>query len=212
MIDLNSIDSIDTIHPNLLPDNLIRFDDLQEAETVIKDQYINFNNLGINYFNYINNEFKQEILSNMLNYVNEKFLNVGDFDSCIELPNRVEEIGDYIYNFICVDSFNTILPNFLSLTKCNSLEDFDNLIRIKYQGNYSFVKANLIKTVKSIIDELIKLQLIDKSVQQDTMYQKILTKYKYYLDLVDFGDTELLTEKYIRPLLSKNFDLIIWRL
>ena len=147
----------------------------------------------------------------MLDYVNDNYMSIVDFDSSIILPQKLLETGNFVYNFICVDCYNTIIPNFLNYANCNSLESFDSLIQNKFRGDYSLVKANLVKIIKNIIDELLKLQRIDASVQTDEMYQKLLFKFSYYMELVDFGDTEKFTNNYIRPLLTKNIDSILWR-
>jgi len=210
--DMNTFDVVGNLNPILLPDNFVNPEDTEAIEQVIKDQYINFNNLGVNLINDVNDEFKKDIFADMLNYINENYMSIGDLDACSEFPLKLLEIGNYIYSFICVDCYNTIIPNFLTLTDCMTLESFDTLIRIKYRSNYSLVKANLIKTIKTVVEELLKLQRIDKSIQQEKTYQNILMKYTYYIDLADFGDTEKFVENYMRPMLEKNFDSIIWRI
>jgi len=209
-VDLNSIDNIN--NTIIIPDDFISTDELETNEEIIKDQYINFNNLGINLIDNIDNKYKPEIYANMLNYINDNYLSIVDFDSSIILPPKLIETGNYIYNFICVDCYNTIIPNFLNYINCNNLDGFDSLIQNKFRGDYSLVKANLVKIIKNIVDELLKLQRIDTSVQKDEMYQKLLFKFTYYIELVDFGDTELFVNNYIRPLLIKNIDSILWRI
>jgi len=212
VIDLNTIDVVDNVLPILIPDNYVNYEELVANEDVIKEQYINFENLGINLINNIDVKFKQDIFANMINYINENYLSIGDYDATTILPIKLLETGEYIYNFICVDCYNTIIPNFLTMTNCMSLDSFDALIKNKYKGDYSIVKTNLVKTIKTIVEELMKLQRIDKSIQQDEIYQKMLMKYTYYIDLADFGNTEKFIESYFKPLLMKNFDSILWRI
>ena len=104
-----------------------------------------------------------------------------------------------------------IIPQFLIATGCTSLENFDLLIKNKYKNDYSIVKANLVKIVNNIIDELLKLQHLDPTIQTDVKYQKLLKKCTYYIELIDFGNTEVFITNYIRPLLVKNFGSILWR-
>jgi len=209
-IDFNDINDIKTIA--IVPENFVDYQELVSNEEVIKDQYVNFNNMGINLLDNIDKLYTSDILVNMLEYVNSNYLSIVDFDSSIILSQKLLETGNYIYNFICVDAYNTIIPNFLNYTNCNSLESFDSLIQNKFRGDYSLVKANLVKIIKTIVDELLKLQRIDISVQSDEMYQKLLFKFSYYMELVDFGDTEMFTNNYIRPLLIKNIDSVLWRI
>ena len=209
-IDMNSIDNINNLI--IIPDNFINIEELEMNEDIIRDQYINFNNMGINFIDNIDKSFKLNIYSNMLNYINDNYLSIVDLDSSMILPQKLIETGNHIYNFVCVDCYNTIIPNFLNHTKCNTLDGFDSLIQNKFHGDYTLVKANLVKIIKNIVDELIKLQRIDLTVQKDEMYQKLLFKFSYYMELVDFGDTELFVNNYIRPLLIKNMDSILWRI
>jgi hypothetical protein len=211
-IDLNSIDSVDNISQTLIPENYVDFEELTENENIIKQQYLDFENLGINLMITIDKKFKQDIFANMLNYINDNYLCIADYDAATILPQKLLEIGDLVYNFICVDFYNTILPNFLILIKCSSLEEFDLLIKNKYKNNFGVLKTNLVKTTKNIVEELLKLQRIDATIQVDKSYQKLMRKYTYYLDLLDFGDTERLLNNYIKPLLVKNFNSILWRI
>ena len=209
-IDMNSIDNINNIIN--IPDDFIDNEELEMNENVIQDQYVNFNNLGINLIDNIDKAYKVNIYANMLNYINDNYLSIVDFDSAIILPQKLIETGGYVYTFICVDCYNTIIPNFLNYTNCNTLDGFDSLIQNKFRGDYSLVKANLVKIIKNIIDELLKLQRIDTTVQKDESYQKLLFKFSYYMELVDFGDTEMFVNNYIKPLLIKNMDSILWRI
>ena len=45
-IDFNSIDNISNMIN--IPENFVNYEELEANEEVIKDQYINFNNMGIN--------------------------------------------------------------------------------------------------------------------------------------------------------------------
>ena len=169
-IDFNSIDNIGNLI--IIPDNFMIDEDLEINENIIKDQYIEFNNLGVNLIDNIDVVFRSNIFANMLDYVNSNYLSIVDFDSSVILPQKLMETGNYIYNFVTTDCYNTILPNFLNYTNCNSLDGFDSLIQNKFKSDYSLVKANLVKIIKNVTDELLKLQRIDTSVQKDEMYQK----------------------------------------
>ena len=209
-LDANSFDVIENVA--IVPPNYINYEELEMNENVIKDQYINFNNMGINLIENIDKSFISDIYANMLNYINDNYLSIVDLDSSIIFPQKLMETGNFIYNFTCVDCYNTIIPNFMNHMNCNSLDGFDSLIQNKFRGDYSLVKANLVKIIKNVVDELLKLQRIDTSVQKDETYQKLLFKFSYYMELVDFGDTERFVNNYIRPLLIKNLDQILWRI
>jgi len=195
-----------------MPNNFINNEELEMNEEIIKDQYINFNNLGINLIENIDKTYRADIYANMLDYINDNYLSIVDLDSSTILPQKLIETGNFIYNFICVDCYNTIIPNFLNSMNINTLDGFDSLIQNKFHGDYSIVKANLVKIIKNIVDELLKLQRIDANVQKDKMYQNLLFKFSYYMELVDFGDTEMFVNNYMRQLLVKNLDSILWRI
>ena len=208
-IDLNDIDSIKNVM--IVPQNFVNYEELEANEEVIKDQYINFNNLGVDLISNIDRTFLPDIYANMLDFVNETYLSITDFDTSTVLPSKLMETGKIIYEFVCIDCYNTIVPNFLNHMNCSSLDNLDYLIQTKFKGDYSLVKANLVKIIKNITDELLNLQRIDSSVQTDVMYQKLLFKYSYYMELVDFGETGMFVNNYIKPLLTKNLDSILWR-
>lgn len=209
-IDFNDIDVIENVI--IMPNNFINNEELEMNEEIIKDQYINFNNLGINLIENIDKTYRADIYANMLDYINDNYLSIVDLDSSTILPQKLIETGNFIYNFICVDCYNTIIPNFLNSMNINTLDGFDSLIQNKFHGDYSIVKANLVKIIKNIVDELLKLQRIDANVQKDKMYQNLLFKFSYYMELVDFGDTEMFVNNYMRQLLVKNLDSILWRI
>jgi len=208
-VDMNDIDSIKNVM--IVPPNFVDYEELVANEDIIKDQYINFNNLGVDLISNINKRFIPDIYSNMLNYINGTYLSITDFDSATVLPMKMVEAGKHVYEFICIDCYNTIIPNFLNQMNCSSLESLDTLIQVKFRGDYSLVKVNLVKIIKNIIDELLNLQRIDLTVQSDVMYQRLLFRYSYYMELIDFGDTELFVNNYMKPLLIKNIDSILWR-
>ncbi len=212
-IDLNSIDVVSNISPILIPDNYSDYEQIEATEDTIKEQYIKFENLGVDLLiNSPNDTFKLEILSNMVDYANENYISVIDFDADIILPEKLIETGTFIYQFLCIDCYNIIIPRLLATNNCYTIDSFDLLIKNRFKNDYSIVKANLVKTIKGVIDELSKLQLIDRTIQNDIQYKSLLMKFAYYVELVDFGDTEKFINNYFRPLLAKNFDSILWRI
>jgi hypothetical protein len=211
-MDITTLDSAE--HAVVLQDNYMDRDLLNTFEDALKQQYINLDNLGIDLlenFNISNTDYKVEIYQNMLDYVNENYAAIVDFDAAMTSVQKLFEVGDYVYKFICVDCFNTVLPKFISSIDCIDISTFDSIIRTKFNYTYSTVKASLLKCVKSSSEELIKLQKIDPTVVNDAKYLRLVNRYSYYIELVDFGDTERFLNNYIRPVLSKNFAQILWR-
>lgn len=209
-IDLNTVDSPQVLM--YLPSDYISSEEIYESDDVIKNQYINFNNLGVNIVTSLQDKIKMEIYSNILEYANDNYLSIVDYDACAILPQKRYDVGEKIYTLLCVDFFNTILPNFLNKNNCISIENFDSLFKHKYKNNFNTFKNNILKTIKSIIDGLLRLQEINPKVRDDLMYKKLLEKYTYYIELIDFGESERFITNYVRPVLSKNFESILWRL
>jgi hypothetical protein len=208
--DLTSIDVIQNLI--FLPEDYINNEEIESFESMIKNQYINFNNLGVNFMNNLPQSYKLEIYGNMIEYVSDNYLSIIDFDSSAILPEKLLYVGDKIYQLLCIDCYNTILPNFLNRIDCNSIESFDLAIRLKYKNNYNLIKVNILKTIKSVIEGLLKLQDIDLKIRDDELYKNLLHKYSYYIELIDFGDPERFVNNYLRPMLFKNFESIIWRI
>jgi hypothetical protein len=209
-IDLNSIDAIgNLIH---IPSNFINPETLEMDDNTIIQQYVQFQNLGANLLDTIENTYKHIILSNMLEYVNENYLSIVDLDTTLLFPEKTLEVGKLIYSFVCIDCYNTLIPNFLNSINCNSIETFDSVIQSRFKNNYNLVKINIIKLINAITEELLKLQRIDSSVQKDEQYQRLLYKFSYYTELIDFADSEKFINNFIRPVLIKNLDSILWRI
>lgn len=176
----------------------------------IEDQYINLNNLGINLLNQIDeNEIKLEIINELLDFVNYNYTSIINFESVF--VNDTNEIGDFIYQFFCIDCYSTLLPNYINQIKCFSNKEFEEILKIKFNGNQHLFKNSFILCIKSILDQMLKLSNLDKNIKYDTSYKNLIKKYSYYIDLLDFGTTDKFLYNYIIPLMNKHFDQILWR-
>jgi len=94
--DLNDIDSIKNVM--IVPPNFVNYEELEANEEVIKDQYINFNNLGVDLISNIDKTFLPDIYANMLDFVNETYLSITDFDTSTVLPSKLMETGKLYMN------------------------------------------------------------------------------------------------------------------
>ena len=209
-IDLNSIDSPSNLIS--LPDNFIDSEQLEEFNNLVEKQYINFDNLGINYVDDLPIPYKLEIYGNMLDYASENYLSIVDYDACSVAPEKLLYVGDKVYKLLCIDSFNTIAPNFLNRNDCISIEGFNLLLKVKYKNNYNLMKVSILKTIQSLIDGLLRLPEMDLKIREDNMYKNLLRKYSYYIELIDFGDAEKFINNYLNPMVIKNFESILWRI
>ena len=209
-MDLLSIDNVFSTSSVPFDYVYIDKDEKNMIEEKIKDQYINLNNLGFDYLKDISeDELKINVLNDLISFVNNNYTAVVGFDSVFTKDTK--EMGEYIYNFFCIDCYNMILPNLINQIKCYSYEEFERYYKDKLSYDSNLFKNKLILCIKSILDQVLKLSKIDNKITNDLSYKKLVKKYSYYIDLLDFGDASNLVSNYFNPLLIKHFDHILWR-
>ena len=182
----------------------------------IRKQYEHLESLGQNYLQMFENELgdgdKVQILSDLVAYVNKNYLSIVDLDNLDEDTERLLTAGSYIYSLICVDSYASLIPALMELVGVTSVDDFDRLINTIYIDNPGKFKTDFLSTIQMTIEQLLKLQKITPDVKNDQQYQKILGKFYYYQELIDFGDCEMFLQNFIRPVISKYSTDFIWKL
>lgn len=182
----------------------------------IKHQYKDLNDLGINYLrefkDLITDEQKSELFTEMLDYIDKNVINIVDIESTYDDMQRQLVIGEYIYEFVCVDLLNSLIPALMESLNITNPEDFDLIINNKYQSNPNIIKSDIAKTINLTLEQLNKLQMLSDVVKTDERYNKLLGKYLFYKDLIEFCDAEKFLEKYLRPLIYKYNSEILWRL
>jgi hypothetical protein len=211
-MDITTLDSIQ--HAVIETNDYIDRDELSAFEDDIKQQYIEFDNLGIDVLsnlNFPNKNYLIEIYQDLLSYVNENYISIVDYDNTMSSIQKLYEVGEYVYKFICVEGFNSIIPKFVSNLECTDIDQFDQALRIKFGYNFNLIKASLLKCAKSTSEEFLRLQKIDPTIINDANYLRLVNRHSYYIELIDFGNTERFITNYIRPVLSKNFAQILWR-
>jgi len=209
-IDLNSYEHID----NLVYWEKDQFFDQErytECKNIIFDQLVDLNNLGQDMFKVLDLEdsIKWKILQDVIDYCRENYLNLIDVDF-IQNSTQLERIGLTVYNFLCVDGFNMILPNLIDQLKFQNIEQFDRII-IKKSDNINFIKTQLLTNISDVVESLLKLQKIDHTISEDKSYKLLINRFGYYLELLDFSDSYKFVSNYIRPVLNKYFDQLMWR-
>lgn len=212
-VDLNSVDSLgSSTRINFIPSKeLIDYDKLEQIEEPIKNQYMNFESLGVDFIKDIPDDYLQIIFRNLIDYVNENYTAITEYDAITSSPQKLLQVGRYVYNFICIDAPFNILPNYLARIECFTTDQFDSYLKNRLNNDSSKFKASFISSIKSVLDRLNNLQKIKQTVTRDKNYQFLLTKYTYYIELVNYGDTDRFLYDYIKPVLYKNFAEIFWR-
>ncbi len=209
---LNSFDVIgSSTIINITPDVMLDFDEIQELEEPIKKQYINFEMMGVDLTKNIEPESLLIIYRSLIEYVNDNYTAVTDYDLVTSSPKKTLQIGHYIYHFISNEAAFNILPNYLQAHELYTISQFESHIRYKLNGNPANFKKALIKVIKSVVDRLQNLQKLRKNIIGDINYVRLLTKYTYYIELVNYGESDRFLYNYIIPVLHKNFDEILWR-
>jgi hypothetical protein len=195
-MDFIETDSIYDLNPKQLHFDLDKY---YQLNNTIKDQYINLNNLGVNFLS--DDEYPDDVMSMVLNelldYTHEHITPILEFEHTIEL-------GKTIYEFVCVDCFNTIVPAFLEANNLYSYDSFELYFNKKLKGNVNYFKANFAKAIQNIIINLRKLEVLDKKIINDSDYNNLLDRYEFYLNLINFGNSASFIENYFVPLLAKN--------
>lgn len=209
-IDMNSYEHID----NLVYWEKDRFFDQEqytEYKDIIFDQLVDFNNLGQDMFKVLNMDdyIKHKILQDLIDYCRDNYLNLIDVDF-IQNSTQLEKIGFGVYSFLCVDCFNMILPNLIDQLRIQNVAQFDRII-IKKADNINYIKTQLLTNISDVVNNLLKLQKIDHTISTDMSYKTLINRFGYYLELIDFSDSYKFVENYIRPVLNKYFDQLMWR-
>ena len=216
MIDLTDVDDPKNILDPVVHQQIHQNELVDIVESNIKKQYQQLENLGQNYLHMFDNELqdgdKYQILSNLVVYVNEHILSLVDLDNLNGDKERTITAGTYIYELICVDTYASLIPALMELVGITSVDDFDKLINTVYLDTPGKFKTDFLSTIQMTIEQLLKLQQITPDVKNDKQYQKLLGKYYYFQEIIEFGDCDSFLHNFIRPIISKYSSDFIWKL
>lgn len=214
MLDLNDVNSVNDI-PNVqrVENQIIDRDESISDKSIIENQYIELDNLGINLLKEIDDkDLKSEVLDELLQFANDNFISIAYMDQVNISRAKLNEIGELVYQFLCVDCYNTLIPNFLSTHDIYNIKQFDIYFKNNLKNDVSTFKASFAKTINSVINKLFNLSNIDKKIKADKTYNEILKKYGFYLELINYGDSDKFLFNYFRPVLSKHESDLTWRM
>ena len=207
MLDLTTIDSVNDNLSLKNSDLPLDYEDYISIRESVFDQIIEFENLGIDLLKDCDTEIKRRILIELIEYVDENYIDIADIDNILISDLFIDEIGYYIYLFFAVDCFNSIFPNFIKLNRIESFDQFEKKVNAKFDQ----LKNQILKSLKIIIEPLIKLQNIDPSIIKDIKYQAFFKRLTYHIDLIDYGDSRNFIQNFMIPVFRKNFNGLIWR-
>ena len=216
MIDVVDVDDPKNILNSEVHQELHQKELVDIVEDNVKKQYEKLENLGQNYLQMFENELRDEdrvrILTNLVSYVDKNYLPIVDLDNLDGDTERLLTAGSYIYNLICIDAYASLIPALMELAGVTSVDEFDKLINTVYLETPGKFKENFLSTIQITIEQLLKLQKITPEVRSDKNYQKLLGKFYYYQEIIEFGDGETFLQNFIRPVITKYSSDFIWKL
>ena len=75
----------------------------------------------------------------------------------------------------------------------------------------SSIKTDFIKTIELTITQLNKLAMINPAAKNDDNYNRLLSKYIFFKETLEYCDPEKIITGYIRPVVNKYISEITWR-
>ena len=209
-MDLQTIDNV--FSTSSIPFNYKHIDKDEEdvMNENIQDQYINFNNLGVNLLQEIKEpQIKLNIIKDLIQYVNNEYTSVVNFESLF--VRDIEEIGCFTYEFFCIDCYNILFPKYIASINCSNRQEFENVINNQYNVESYKFKNSFILIIKSYLNQMFKLSKLDPKIKDDKQYNNMIKKFSYYIDLMEFGLSDKFINNYIFPLVNKHFEELYWR-
>jgi hypothetical protein len=209
MLDILTIDHIDNL---VYPPTGAEFLDMEEyfqQRDIILKQLQDLDNLGVNLLKDIEEgKIKNKIYQDIIDYTKDNYLVIVNKDYMMN-TEELSQTANIIYQFLCVDGFNVIIPRILEQTNIQSIEQFDRLL-FHNKNDQNYVKKHITNNLSSAINILLKLQQFAE-LTDDESYKELVNRFGNYLELIDFSDCEKFTDNYLRPVLNKYFAQILWR-
>ena len=186
----------------------------KQLEERIKDQYKKFEDLGNDLFLNselkISNNNKADILKNLMVYVDKNYINISSIDSLDDNSNRLLTEGDYVYQFICVDSVSSLIPAFMEMIKAETIDDLDEQIRDEPDAmdwlltNSIEAYANVLRTGNDFKAKHTNEETLEMLTEFDNPVLKELES-TYYYDYESWEyDNDFVKENGVRPKDIKN--------
>ena len=154
----------------------------------IQNQYVNFNNLGINLLK--NTTYSDENFRELIDFVDKNYLTITNKDFILQTGKQLQILGRYIYELIIVDLPNIILPKILKSQNC-----LPEALLVLPETD---LKTFLFDIVMEYIEVL--RQMVSKTT--NTALENELIKWSYYLELLDTNLETFITE-VIAPIINK---------
>jgi len=211
MPDLQETESLEDLS-NQDKSQILDYDKYESVNEMLKNQYIEFENLGINILEDVNNkQVINAVLSDFVDYFHNSISPIMDYQKS-QINGDIEDIGLKVYKFLCIDCYLTIIPRFLDEQKLFTITEFERYYHDTLNLKSSNFKANFVKSIQDLYKNIKKLESLDKTIKNDENYKELIEKYKFYIDLMNFGNIDNFLNNYFRPVLLKNGKDMMWRI
>lgn len=195
-IDDNLIEDIFASPPKTWPaiiSNEILDKEHEDLLFELKEQYIGLNNLGIDYLSQYMIEIRSKTISDMLSFINDKYIAIIDFSSLDY--NKLYELFKNLYKILFVDMVLKTIP---SICIVNKIKDPSKLI----QANSLEVKQLLINHYTTTLKQLNILYPINNSLNEEIL------KNSFAIDLFN-NDLDNFTETFLFTIIQKYNDRML---
>lgn len=211
MSDLQEIESIENL-PKREQRNFLDYDKYYAVDEMLKNQYIEFENLGISVLDEVDDdEVIKRLMTEFAEYFHINISSIVNYEEN-ELDGSIDKLGKKVYKFLCIDCYLTLIPRFLEELKIYTISEFDRYYYQTLNGNVDKFKANFVRSIQSMCKNIKQLEKLDKTIKNDSNYMELINKYEFYIKLMNFGNIENFLNNYFRPVLSKNENDIAWRI
>jgi hypothetical protein len=160
---------------NYAQDQVDQWVEIQELELLLKTQYINFENIGINYLKDVDIIY-DEICLDFLDYIDSNYINIRYLENIKSDGFKLQSYTRNIYEILFVD-----------------IIDILNKIDIVYDQNT--LKFNICQYFSNYLDAMNKI----KSISKDLDLKNQILKNSIGLDLFD-NDLELFITNFLAPI------------
>ena len=165
---------------------------MSEINNIIYNQYTNYENLGINYLDIIdNNSDYDNILKEIITYYNDHVNPIINFDIIFTDTKSIELIGRIIYTFITKDLPFELLPETCKYFKFTDCKDLLKLNKTDFQIGLQKYIITKISNLDNLLSQTIE---ISSTIKFDNV------KYNYYLELLE-SDFDNILQFLIEPII-----------
>lgn len=182
--------------------SIVNYEEYENISNLLKNQYVDFNDLGSNLLSKIeNNDIKDMICLDLIDFIDENYLDIDQYVVDKSQKTIVNNLAKNVYNFLFIDMYISIIPNFLETNKIYSLDEFKLYYGAK---NDDEIKNEFVKTIDNIYKNVKKLESFDETIKNDEKYLRIIKKFYFYKNVLNMSESGKFINNYLLPMIHKN--------